>query len=174
MCSSDLDLDGQKIKGYINEITAIARKSRDDGHQYWGRITGSPYDRMTAEWVEQQFKRIGLEQVRVQEFDSLPPQWWPVSWEVSINGRDKAVLTSAFPLYHSVGTDGQADLEPVWVGTGTAADFQGRDVRGKAVIAYGFPNPGGREDTALTWGVVRRADQAGAADRKSTRLNSSH
>ena len=40
------DLTGQKIKGYINEITAIARKSRDDGNQYWGRITGSPYDRM--------------------------------------------------------------------------------------------------------------------------------
>ena len=36
------DLDGMKIKGYINEITAISRKSRDDGNQYWGRITGSP------------------------------------------------------------------------------------------------------------------------------------
>src|SRR5262245_15146528 len=36
------DLDGVKIKGYINEITAISRKSRDDGNQYWGRITGSP------------------------------------------------------------------------------------------------------------------------------------
>src|SRR5215208_869155 len=30
------DLDGMKIKGYINEITAISRKSRDDGNQYWG------------------------------------------------------------------------------------------------------------------------------------------
>src|SRR5712691_2198819 len=62
------DLDGMKIKGYINEITAISRKSRDDGNQYWGRITGSPYDKMTTDWVEAQLRRIGLEQVRSQEF----------------------------------------------------------------------------------------------------------
>ena len=158
------DLDGVKIKGYINEITAIARKSRDDGNQYWGRITGSPYDKMTTDWVQAQFKRIGLEQVRSQEFTDLPPQWWPTSWEVTAAGGGKTLeLKTAFPLYHSVGTHGQADLEPVWVGMGTPADFQGRDVRGKAVIAYGFPNPGGREDTALTFGTVKRADEAGAA-----------
>ena len=83
---------------------------------------------------------------------SLP--WWAVGLSVM------ATQMSAITL---VGTTGQADLEPVWVGTGTDADFLGRDVRGKAVIAYGFPNPGGREDTALTWGVVRRADMAGAS-----------
>src|SRR6185503_1395675 len=77
------DLDGMKIKGYINEMTAISRQSRDDGNQYWGRITGSPYDKMTTDWVQAQFKRIGLEQVRSQEFTDLPPQWWPTSWEVS-------------------------------------------------------------------------------------------
>src|SRR4249920_557152 len=77
------DLDGVKIKGYINEITAISRKSRDDGNQYWGRITGSPYDKMTSDWVAAQFKRIGLEQIKVQEFTDLPPQWWPTSWEAA-------------------------------------------------------------------------------------------
>jgi hypothetical protein len=79
------DLDGMKIKGYINEITAISRKSRDDGNQYWGRITGSSYDSMTTDWVAAQFKRIGLE-TRIQEFTDLPPQWWPTSWEVSVGG----------------------------------------------------------------------------------------
>lgn len=39
----------------------------------------------------------------------------------------------------------------------------GRDVRGKAVIVYGFPNPGGRENTAATFGAVATADEAGAA-----------
>jgi hypothetical protein len=158
------DLDGMKIKGYINEITAISRTSRDDGNQYWGRITGSPYDKMTTDWVAAQFKRIGLEQIKVQEFTDLPPQWWPTSWDVNATGGGKTLaLKTAFPLYHSAGTSGQVELEPAWVGMGTAADFKGRDVRGKAVVAYGFPNPGGREDTALTLGVVRRADQAGAA-----------
>src|SRR4029453_16303696 len=45
------DLDGMKIKGYINEITAISRKSRDDGNQDWGRITGASYDAMTPDGV---------------------------------------------------------------------------------------------------------------------------
>src|SRR5262249_8561096 len=73
--------DGYHIKKYINDITAFSRKSRDDGNQFWGRITGTPYDKMTTDWVAAQFKRIGLEQVRIQEFD-LPPQWIPASWEV--------------------------------------------------------------------------------------------
>ena len=118
------DLDGMKIKGYINEITAISRMSRDDGNQYWGRITGSSYDRMTTDWVAAQFKRIGLE-TRIQEFSDLPPQWWPTSWEVGVGGGGKNVaLKSAFPLYHSAPTNGQAELDPVWVGTGTAAELE--------------------------------------------------
>jgi hypothetical protein len=157
------DLDGTKIKGYINEITAISRKSHDDGNQYWGRITGSPYDKMTTDWVAAQFKRIGLE-TRTQEFTDLPEQWWPASWEVNVGAAGKeTVLKTAFPLYRSVGTQGPVELEPVWVGMGTAADFRGRDVRGKAVVSYGFPNPGGRENTALTWGIVKRAEEQGAA-----------
>jgi hypothetical protein len=157
------DLDGTKIKGYINDVTAISRKSRDDGNQYWGRIAGSPYDQMTSDWVAAHFRRIGLE-TRVQDFADLPPQWWPTSWEVSVAGGGRTLpLRTTFPLYHSVGTKGAVDLEPVWVGLGTAADFRDRDVRGKAVVAYGFPNPGGRTNTAMTFGVVRRADEAGAA-----------
>jgi len=156
-------LSGRRIKGYINEITAISRKSRDDGNQYWGRITGTPYDRMTAEWVAAQFRRIGLEGVRIQEFDTLPPQWFPTSWEVTVAAGGQTVpLKSAFPMYHSVGTAAR-DLEPVWGGLGLAADFIGRDVRGKAVIVYGVPTPGGRSDSALSNGAVRRAEQAGAA-----------
>ena len=55
------------------------------------------------------------------------------------------------------------DLEPVWAGTGLPADFIGRDVRGKAAVIYGFPDPGGRENTAMTFGAVANADRAGAA-----------
>ncbi len=39
-------VDAKSIKATIGEITAISRKSRDDGNQYWGRIPGTPYDRM--------------------------------------------------------------------------------------------------------------------------------
>lgn len=155
-------IDGSRIKGYVRTLAEIARKSREGGNQYWGRITGTAADHETTDWVAGQFRRIGLEQVRIQEFD-LPPQWFPTSWEVVAAGeRESTVLGSAFPLFNSVGTP-EVALEPVWVGTGTQADFIGRDVRGKAVVAYGFPNPGGRTNTALTNGVVARADAAGAA-----------
>jgi peptidase M28-like protein len=156
-------LSGKRIKGYINEITAISRKSRDAGEQYWGRITGTPYDRMTAEWIAAQFRRIGLEQVRIQDFDKLPPQWFPTSWEVSVAGGGRTVpLKTAFPIYHSAGI-AATELEPVWGGLGLAADFLGRDLKGKAVVVYGIPTPGGRSDSALSNGTVQRAEQAGAA-----------
>jgi len=156
-------LSGKRIKGYINEITAISRKSRDAGEQYWGRITGTPYDRMTAEWIAAQFRRIGLEQVRIQDFDTLPPQWFPTSWEVSVAGGGRTVaLKTAFPIYHSAGI-AATELEPVWGGLGLAADFLGRDLKGKAVVVYGIPTPGGRSDSALSNGTIQRAEQAGAA-----------
>jgi len=156
-------LSGQRIKAYINEITAISRKSRDAGDQYWGRITGTPYDRMTAEWVAAQFRRVGLEQVRIQEFDKLPPQWFPTSWEVSVGDGGRTVpLKTAFPIYHSAAI-AATDLEPVCAGLGLPADFLGRDVKGKAVVVYGIPTPGGRSDSALSNGTIQRAEQAGAA-----------
>jgi hypothetical protein len=65
-------INGGHLKEYVNQITAISRKSRDDGNQYWGRITGTPYDKQTTDWVAAQFRRIGLEQVRIQEFDGSP------------------------------------------------------------------------------------------------------
>ncbi|MBI2189793.1 MAG: M28 family peptidase [Acidobacteria bacterium] len=157
------DLDGFRIKTLVGEVVAISRKSRADGNQYWGRIAGTPYERLTNEWTAAQFRRIGLEQVRIQEFD-LPPQWFPTSWELTVSGGGRTTqLATAFPLYNSVGTTGMVTLEPVWLGMGTTADFADRTVKGKAAVLYGFPNPGGRGNTALTFGALRRAEQAGAA-----------
>lgn len=157
------DLDGFRIKALVGEVTAISRRSRDDGNQYWGRIAGTEYERMTNEWTAGHLRRIGLEHVRIQEFD-LPPQWFPTSWEVTVTGEGRTTrLATAFPLYQSVGTSGAVSLEPVWLGMGTAADFADRIVKGKAAVLYGFPNPGGRGNTALTLGALRRAEEAGAA-----------
>jgi len=157
------NLSGRRIKGYIEAITAISRKSRDDGNQYWGRITGAPYDQMTTDWVAAQFRRVGLEQVRIQEFTDLPPQWFPKSWEVVATGAGRSLpLETAFPIYHSAGIEA-TELEAVWAGLGLPADFMGRDVKGKAVVVYGIPTPGGRSNSALTNGSIKRAEDAGAA-----------
>jgi hypothetical protein len=153
-------LQGRRIKGYVNEITAISRKSRDDGNQYWGRLTGSPYDHQTTEWVAAQLRRVGVQGVRLQKFD-IPPKWWPTSWQVSVTGGGKTIpLTSAFP--HDGAESANVDLDAVWVGLGTAADLEGRDVRGKAVLIYAIPTPGGQNYSAGWSGAVERARTAGA------------
>ena len=168
-------LSGVRIKGYINDITGISRKSRDDGNQYWGRITGSEYDHMTDDYVAAQLKRVGVQDVHIQKF-ALSPQWWPTHWEVSVTGGGKTVeLESAWPheqqpctvkdcSLNSKGTDGKTwDLEPVWVGLGTPADFKGRDVKGKAVLIYDVPTPGGKDYSGAWTGAIQRARDGGAA-----------
>jgi hypothetical protein len=158
------DVDAMKIKAMIGEITAISRKSRDDGNQYWGRIAGTPYDRMTEDWVITQFNRLGMRDVRRQEI-AMKPLWYPTSWaaEFTAGGKTTA-LKSAFPITESPGTKGDRVTAPVvWVGLGSAADFQDRDVKGKAVMIYSLATPGGRDHSADWSGAIRRANDAGAA-----------
>src|SRR5947207_14506256 len=69
-------VDGLKMKAVIEQNTAISRKSRDDGNQYWGRIPGTPYDRMMQDWVIDQFQKIGLKDVRRQALD-IKELWYP-------------------------------------------------------------------------------------------------
>src|SRR5690348_4497090 len=48
-------IDGYRIKEDVQEIVAIARRSRDDGNQYWGVIAGQPYHDQVREWIGSQF-----------------------------------------------------------------------------------------------------------------------
>ena len=77
------DLDGMKIKGYINEITAISRKSRDDGNQYLG-----PHHRLALRQDDDRLGRRAVQAHRPRDVacrnsPTCPPQWWPTSWEVT-------------------------------------------------------------------------------------------
>lgn len=158
------DVDALKIKSTMGEITAISRKSRDDGNQYWGRIPGTPYDRMIQDWVMAKFEKLGLSDVRRQEI-AMKPLWYPTAWTAAftVDGARHA-LKSVFPITLSPPAAGDGITAPVvWVGLGTAADFQGRDVRGKTVMIYSLPTPGGRDHSADWSGAVRRANDAGAA-----------
>jgi hypothetical protein len=55
------------------------------------------------------------------------------------------------------------DVEAIWVGLGTAADFAGRDVRGKAVVIHTMLSPGQMGQSALFESAFKRANDAGAA-----------
>ena len=155
-------IDGYRIKSHVEAITAIARRSRDDGHQYWGVIAGQPYHDQVREWIGDQFERIGLQDVRHQIYE-LAPQWVPESWEVSVTaGGRTVVLESANVPYDGVGTPPAGlDLEPVWLGLGAESDFIGRDVRGKAAMVIAMPRPTARGHSGHPG--AQRAVERGAA-----------
>ena len=118
-------IDGAHLKQYVEELAAMSRRYRDNGHsQFWGRIIGTDADAENGRWLLAKFKAIGLTEVRQQPFD-LPPQWMPQSWSVSASGRGQALpLGSAQPTYRGVATPaGGLDLEAVDVGLATDADL---------------------------------------------------
>jgi hypothetical protein len=152
------NIDGRHLHQYVVEQANIARRYRDAGHpKFWGRIIGTSADAEDVEWMTTKFKAAGLSDVHSKPYD-LVPQWFPQSWEVTITGNGKTIsLESTQPDYGAVGTSSEGmDLEAVYAGLGSEADFAGKDVKGKAVFVFtmlGGPNENG----------VRRADAKGAA-----------
>jgi len=155
-------IDGAHLKPYVEQLAAISRKSRDAGDRWWGRITGTPAHAEAQQLVAAKLRGFGMD-VRLEE-TPLPPAWFPTAWAVSIAGRPNVVLQSAQPVLRSTGTPTAGlDLEPVYVGLGTPADFAGRDVRGKAAVIYSIPTPSALNHSAKTNGAMLLAEEKGAA-----------
>ena len=151
-------IDGKRMHRDVVEQAQIARRYRDQGHpKFWGRIIGASSDKESADWLASKFKATGLSDVRIQPFD-LEPQWRPQTWDVVATGGGKTIrVGSAQPHYGAVALPaGGIDVEAVYAGLGSEADFAGKDVRGKAVFV--FNQTGLRNE-----GAVRRADEKGAA-----------
>ncbi len=158
-------IDPKRLLGYVNDLAAFSRRYRDAGHpQFWGRIIGTTADHENAQWLMGKFKEIGLADVHEDAID-LAPQWFPQSWDLTAAVADKTLkLNSAQPAYTTPGTTGAGlDLEVVYAGLGSEADFIGRDVRGKAVLLFSNPMPGSWRHTATQEGAIARAQQKGAA-----------
>jgi hypothetical protein len=153
---------GDHMKDYINQIVAFSLKDRDEGNLLWGRVAGTKNDVLVEDWVADKFKQIGLQDVHKQTFN-LPPQWFPTSWGLTATGSGQ---TLTFKTLRASGTalpPGGVDLEPVWVGLGTEADFAGRDVKGKLAVIYSWPTPGIHDHSAEWLGALKRAASKGAA-----------
>jgi hypothetical protein len=151
-------INGKLLHRYVVEQAAISRHYRDQGHpKFWGRIIGTSSDAESAGWLAGKFRAIGLVDVRIQSLD-LAPQWMPQAWDASISSGGKTVrLESAQPDYGSAGTSPETeDLQAVYAGLGSEADFAGKDVRGKAVFT--FTMLGMKPE-----GAAKRADAKGAA-----------
>ncbi len=157
-------IDGERMKLLVEEQAEIARRYRQAGNQYWGRIIGTSADHETADWMMGQLHQSGVEKLRLDSIP-LPTQWLPQGWEVSVevDGRTTE-LTSAWPAYGSVGTSSLGEtLELIDVGLGMATDFQGRDVRGKAVVLHSIATSSTVFNTVRRIGALERAEAQGAA-----------
>jgi hypothetical protein len=157
-------LDGARMKQIVEDITAISRKSRDEGIKYWGRIAGSKANGEMLEYTAKRFREYGLQDVRMQYFD-LPPQWFALDWDVNATGSGQTLaFKTAFPGGRAAATPAAGvDLDIVWVGAGTELDFAGRDVKGKVAFISSFPTPSANIHTASTGGALERAAHKGAA-----------
>ena len=157
-------IDGDHLTLYVEELTAIARRYRDAGHQFWGRIIGTEADAENAAWMADKLRAAGVPEVRTQPL-ALEPQWMPRSWSLTAAAGARAMaLETAQPAYATPGTPaGGLDLEVVYVGLGTEADFDGRDVAGKAALITSMPMRSTLRHSATVNGAVRRADARGAA-----------
>src|SRR6185436_5078882 len=112
---------------------------------------------MTADLLEAKFRKLGMVDINRPEF-ALPPQWFPTDWEVAASGGGQTLaFTTARPALGSAVTPpGGLDLDAVWVGLGTAADFAGRDVRGKAAVVHTMLSPGQMGQSALFEAAFKR------------------
>lgn len=158
-------IDGDHLKRYIYEIVDLTREHRLPDEQQWGRISGTPVDTAMRAWLMEQFRRIGLEDVREDPFDLTEPQYFPHSWEVvALSGGKTVSFQSAHPYRGAPATPASGvELTPVWVGLGTEADFAGRDVRGKAAVVYSQPLQSIHDLSTAEFGSLERARDAGAA-----------
>ena len=137
------DIDGDRLKSFLMEVDSISLADRDRGNVFWGRNIGTLGHEETQDWVERYFRANGLENVYRQPFD-VGPQWKPEAWTISFSAGGRTFeLESARPPQGAESTPaGGLDFELIWLGTGSEADYIGRDVRGKAVLILDIPRPG--------------------------------
>jgi hypothetical protein len=155
-------IDGKHLKQYVEEQTAMSRRYRDRGHQFWGRIIGTEADAENAQWMMDKFRKAGLSDVREQSFD-LPPQWMPQSWSVTASGGGQVLkLDTAQPTYRAVGTGPEGlNLEAVDVALASAGDLTNRDLKGKAVFFYSTDYSS--RHATVSDGAFKRIEDLGAA-----------
>jgi hypothetical protein len=157
-------IDGDHLKQFVNEITAISRKDRDRNARYWGTYPGTAADKEAHDLVTAKFREWGLQDIHLQAFD-LGPQSTPADWDLTATGSGTTLtFKTVFPTQGAAATPpGGMDLDLVWVGYGSELDFAGRDVKGKMALIQSMPWPNGFQQSARFNGAIERAVAKGAA-----------
>src|SRR5574337_686104 len=135
----------------------------------WVRLSGTPEEARAFDWLEGQLKAYGME-VKRYSFPALVS--WPESAFLQVTTADGTTEDIVCATHGFATSTPEAGLEGelVYVGRGTEEDLTKRDVRGQIVLVDGIAAP----NRGLVLEAVDIAASIWIADRKSTRLNSSH
>ena len=116
------DIDGDRMKAMLLEVDAISLADRAAGNVFWGRNVGTAGHVATQDWVEDYFRRNGLNDISRQSFD-LNPVWHPTAWELTFAASgEEFTLESARPPQGAMSTPPEGiELELVWVGVSSRA-----------------------------------------------------
>ena len=143
------ELQGERVRRWLEQIVGFSHASRASGELMWGRISGISGAAPTAEWVGERFREAGLADVQVQRYaaDDGTTMWWPDHWEVRLlgdpalgEGTGDIVLSSAVPV-RGASIEGGSVTAPL-VFAGDAGSFLEVDVRGKIAVQRVKPASG--------------------------------
>lgn len=157
-------IDGADLKRYVDQLADISIRYRDAGHpQYWGRIQGTSGDAETQHWLLDQFRQIGLEQVRAQPFDMKPMQL-PDRWTVQIVSKSGEAFTfeTAYPFRRDMVDALALEAPLVSAGLGEPLDILGRDIAGKIALIHATPEGSAFMTSASLVNAMQNLKAAGA------------
>src|SRR5688572_29423507 len=120
-------------------------------------VAGTPRDRELAEWTAAEWRKAGLEDVRIVEHEVLLPfaeevsveMLAPTSWRATLREEpvagDPDTAADVGVTYHAYSASGQVTAPVVYAGSGNPADYdwlaaRGIDIKGKiALVRYSVP-----------------------------------
>ncbi|HLI51903.1 MAG TPA: M28 family peptidase, partial [Thermomicrobiaceae bacterium] len=128
----------QTVDQLVGEVSAERLMEVDRAIAQWERLSGSSEERQAFDYLEKTLQEIGLKTQRYNPvcLVSLPG---PASLTVSGSGEQITCITHSFST--TTGPDGVSG-EVFYVGSGSPADYDGKDVAGKIVLIDGLAGPG--------------------------------
>lgn len=161
----DPTFDGARIREDLQTIVSFADEMEKTS-QFWGRISGYPSEAMTADWVADQLRAAGVQDVDVQTYASDSDFWFPKSWEARVladpafgRGTEDVVLASAVP---TAGSQIAAPITAPLVYAGEAGETPSVEVTGKIAIQHSRPTTGAYSDRAKIRESAQALHDAGA------------
>ncbi len=122
-------LDMNYVEQVTTHLTTIG------SHEMGFRVFGTPQDHETANYIAAEMRRLGLRRVKVER---VPGDGWLFEGgSVQVDGNGLSASFDASSLGSVPGTpSGGITGEVVFVGYGTAPEYEGLDVEGKIVFAW--------------------------------------